>query len=655
MSVIENYQVLEEKDRQVGIDSFHCQLNDHADDSPPSEKKIDIKDVGSDSKIRLEWSQINVDAKLPSPSCCKKLKLCCVKEKEEPAKTKNILQNVSGVVEPGSFLAIMGASGSGKTTLLNVLSRQSLQGLQIKGTTLVNNKNIKDKMKTISAYVRQEDLFIGTLTVSEHLRFQALLRMGKQFTDEEKTKRVHDVMSELGLLKCKDTIIGVPGRIRGISGGELKRLSFASEIITNPKLLFVDEPTSGLDSFMAENVILALQRLAREGRTILATIHQPSSYVYQLFDRLLLMSQGRVAYLGSRVDAVGFFERVGNPCPPNFNPSDHYIRCLAILPGQEEECIAKAGVICDQFQEETKAKIKTYDIDEEELGFSAERTYKEGVWSQFRAVLWRATKAFKREPYVNKVKFIQNVVIGLLAGLVYLQQHDDQAGVRNINGAIFFIIINTSFSTVLSGAQVFPTELHVFLKENRIGMYRTDVYFIGRTLAEIPWHLFGLTTMLSIAYWMAGLNTDAVVFFTYIGIMMLMQQVCLSYGYFIASISPSMQVAAAISAPLILPFLLFGGFFVKDDSIPVYFIWLKVFSWMKYAFAACQINQWENFGPISCVNGTAACLRTGLDVLQRNGYDPADLHVNVWALVGLAVGFRLVAFLFILMRAFRSK
>lgn len=112
---------------------------------------------------------------------------------------------------------------------------------------------------------------------------------------------------QIGLKKCEHTMIGQTGIIKGLSGGEKKRLSFAAEVLTNPSLMFCDEPTSGLDSFMALNVVQVLKAMAQNGKTVICTIHQPSSEVYALFDKLLLLAEGRVAFLGSPEEANIFF------------------------------------------------------------------------------------------------------------------------------------------------------------------------------------------------------------------------------------------------------------------------------------------------------------------------------------------------------------
>lgn len=274
--------------------------------------------------------------------------------------------------------------------------------------------------------------------------------MNKHLSKEDRLKRVDEVVAELGLMKCVNTKIGIPGRIKGISGGEMKRLAFASEVLTDPPLMFCDEPTSGLDAFMAQNVVSVLRDMAAKGKTVCCTIHQPSSEVFAMFDRLLLMSEGRVAYLGNSQRAKDFFAQLGYPCPPNFNPADHYIHKLAIIPGRETECRQRAGAVCAAFASSDRGKsIETVttqmaaNSNELDAGLLSKKSaYKASWWSQFRAVLWRSALSVVREPLIIKVRFIQTVFIALLLGVIFLQQKITAEGVQNINGAIFLFLTN---------------------------------------------------------------------------------------------------------------------------------------------------------------------------------------------------------------------
>ena len=204
----------------------------------------------------------------------------------------------------------MGPSGAGKSTLLNSLTFRNLKGLEVTGKRFLNGKEVgPSRLRPISAYIQQDDLFIGTLTPREHLTFQARVRIGDKVPLGERAEMVEKVMKDLGLDKCGDTVIGIPGRIKGVSGGEKKRLSFATEILTDPIMLFLDEPTSGLDAYMAQNVVEILHAMTRRGKSVLATIHQPSSQVFNLFDKVILMAEGKVVFTGSKERAFEFFNR----------------------------------------------------------------------------------------------------------------------------------------------------------------------------------------------------------------------------------------------------------------------------------------------------------------------------------------------------------
>lgn len=221
---------------------------------------------------------------------------------------------------------------------------------------------------------------------------------------------------------CKDTIIGVLGRTKGLSGGERKRLSFASESLTDPSLLFCDEPTSGLDSFMADTVLQVLKKLSVKGKTIMITIHQPSSELYALFDKLMLMAEGRVAFLGSPHEATTFFETLHAPCPTNYNPADFYVQMLAVVPGHEAQSLDTIRRICDAYSSSEMAKhcadlvAKNSQRDEESyeefaVGKVASVRKCKATWcTQFQVILWRSWISMLKEPMLVKVRLIQTIV-----------------------------------------------------------------------------------------------------------------------------------------------------------------------------------------------------------------------------------------------------
>jgi ABC-type multidrug transport system ATPase subunit len=166
------------------------------------------------------------------------------------------------------------------------------------------------------------------LTVFETLMLSAHFFLPTELSNEEKTAIVDDTISELGLMKAKETIIG-NDKIRGVSGGERKRTSIAVQLLSDPAVLFLDEPTSGLDAFQSQAVMESLKTLSSHNRLVITVIHQPRSSIYEMFDRLLILSEGKVMYMGPASEAVNYFSEAGHICPDNFNPSDFFLDLLS--------------------------------------------------------------------------------------------------------------------------------------------------------------------------------------------------------------------------------------------------------------------------------------------------------------------------------------
>ncbi|KAJ2717278.1 FAD-dependent urate hydroxylase [Coemansia spiralis] len=237
-----------------------------------------------------------------------------------------VLQGVSGVVRPGEVLAILGASGAGKSTLLDILARREKCG-SVGGKVLINKRDLigeltAEEFHRLSGYVDQQDLHVPTATVYESVMTSALLRLPRTMSLAAKQRRVRQVLTELGLWAVRDSRIGKSGA-RGISGGEMRRVSIACELVTSPSIIFLDEPTSGLDAYSAYTVMLTLSRLAqRHGRTIICTIHQPRADIFGMFDRLIVLAAGKMCYSGPAADIAGHLESIGHPVPAGYNVAD---------------------------------------------------------------------------------------------------------------------------------------------------------------------------------------------------------------------------------------------------------------------------------------------------------------------------------------------
>jgi EPP (Eye Pigment Precursor) family transporter len=643
-------------------------------------------------RITLTWENIDVYA----PAIRSKLPvirkgLSASGVNVDGMQPKHILKDVSGAVEPSTLLAVMGASGSGKTTLLNVLTYRNRGNLIVHGEVRVNGGQIGKGMSSMSGYVQQEDVFIGTLTVKEHLWFQSQLKMDREVTDDIRAERVEDVMHEMGLVKCADVMIGIPGRIKGISGGERKRLAFASEVLTNPPLLFLDEPTSGLDSYMARNILQTLKVMAAKGRTIVCTIHQPSSEVFELFDRLLLMSEGRVAYLGPAKDATLFFAGCGFRLPPNYNPADYFVHTLAVEPGNELHCREKIKIICDSYAQSPQAEHVRKVITEsnfhedgamyDEESFPEVSPYKASWFKQLCVVFWRCWLNNMREPVIVRMRFFQITVMAFIFGLIFWQQNIDQSGVNNINGVLFLMQMQMTFGFIFNVVMTFPPEFPVFLREHFDGMYRVDVYFLCKMTAEVPQFFVLPLVFTIIMYFCIGLYGTAEGFFICFAANFLVCNVSISFGYLLSCATSNVGLALAIGPLIIVPCTAIGGFFINPESVPVYLIWLKYISWFTYANEILVVNQWQHITSISCpgietdrssthqitnitqswlstitpgTSSTDRCFTTGQDVIDMFSYDASNVNFDFFMLVLLLVVFRFVAFLILALRARKS-
>ncbi|XP_045797655.1 ABC transporter G family member 15-like [Trifolium pratense] len=275
------------------------------------------------------------------------------------ADNKKLLDAVTGFAQPGRIMAVMGPSGCGKTTLLTSLAGTHAANVAVTGNIQINGKKRNLYSKEVS-YVGQEELFLGTLTVKETLTYSANMRLPSKMTKQEIDKVVEDTIIEMGLEDCANTKIG-NWHLRGISNGEKKRLSIGLEILTQPFVLLLDEPTSGLDSASAFYVIQALSNIAFKGKIVICSIHQPGSETFNIFDDLLLLSNGETVYFGEAKMALKFFADAGFPCPTKRNPSDHFIMSINL----DFDLINEALARCHPTSSNSTTGMRTTDIRKE--------------------------------------------------------------------------------------------------------------------------------------------------------------------------------------------------------------------------------------------------------------------------------------------------
>ncbi|KAH9307047.1 hypothetical protein KI387_011451 [Taxus chinensis] len=411
-----------------------------------------------------------------------------------------LLTNVNGEAKAGRLLAIMGPSGSGKTTLLNVLAGQLAASprLRLTGRLYVNGNAFSSAFHKI-AYVRQEDLFFSQLTVRETLSVAAELQLSK-LTCEDREKYVNDLLNRLGLVSCADCIVG-DAKVRGISGGEKKRLSVACELIASPSVVFADEPTTGLDAFQAEKVMETLQKLAQEGHTVVCSIHQPRGSIYAKFDDIILLSEGAVVYAGpAKEEPLSYFTEHGFHCEEHVNAAEFFADLISIdhsSPQSEESSRNRIDylveVSANKLSKETNPSPRDGSLDLEMQTSKISRSsrkvvshQKSGWWKQFRLLLKRAWMQATRDGATNKVRAKMSVASALIFGSIFWRMGLSQTSIQDRMGLLQVAAINTAMAALTKTVGVFPKERAIVDRERAKDSYALGPYLFAKLLAEIP-------------------------------------------------------------------------------------------------------------------------------------------------------------------------
>uniref|UniRef100_A0A7N6BAM6 ABC transporter domain-containing protein n=1 Tax=Anabas testudineus TaxID=64144 RepID=A0A7N6BAM6_ANATE len=490
------------------------------------------------------------------------------------AATKDILIDLNGIMKPG-LNAIMGATGSGKSSFLDVLAaRKDPAGLT--GEVLIDGAPQPPNFKCLSGYVVQDDVVMGTLTVRENLSFSAALRLPSTISQQEKEQKVDKLIQELGLTRVANSRVGTQ-LIRGVSGGERKRTNIGMELIIDPPVLFLDEPTTGLDASTANSVLLLLKRMARNGRTIILSIHQPRYSIYRLFDSLTLLVHGKLVYHGPAQTALEYFSDIGYTCEPHNNPADFFLDVIngdsisVALSKMEAEGtrldkLVEEYINCYHYKQ-TKAELGTKPSWIESHYVTI--TYNTSFLTQFRWVLKRTFKNIMLNPQTSIAQVAVTLFLALVVGAIFFDVKNDSSGIQNRFGALFFIVVNQCFSS-LSSAELFISERKLFIHEYISGYYRLSVYFLSKILSDIiTLRTIPAMVFTCVAYFMIGLKPTAEAFFLFMFTVILAAYTATS-------------MALAISADQTVVAIIFAGLLVNLPSIVPWLAWLKYLSIPRY-------------------------------------------------------------------------
>eukprot|EP00667_Euglena_gracilis_P002040 EG_transcript_2040 len=555
-----------------------------------------------------------------------------------------ILQDINTHVRPGELVAIMGASGSGKTTTLNVMAcriKPTSGELYLSGQPA---SGIKDVHRHI-AYVMQDDILMESLTVQECLRFAASLKLS-HLGPAAREERIASVLEELGLSHVKDTIVGNTNQ-RGISGGERKRTAIAVELLSRPAILFLDEPTSGLDSFTAESVMNTCKNLANHGHTVVATIHQPNSDIFRMFNTVMFLAKGQVVYNGPSAGTIRYFQDLGCDCPQYSNPADYIMKLLRLDVGKGGDTVANlrkdiGDKRSEEFIEAWRLKEAEYLIPREAARELEPPAPLPGWVTQLKCLFWRAFLNMLRNKMLFRVRLGQVIFFGVFVGCIFLRLGYDQVSIQARLGAIFFSLINQTMPALMGIVHTFPAEKAVLNREHRNGLYTVFPYFLSKFCSELPFQVLLPVIYSSIFYWLVNLNPGVGQFFIFMAVIILLNMASCSLGIWISAMAPSVSVALAIAPALMLPFILFGGFFSPGSALPDWCAWMRYVSYIWYAFGAAVKNEFQ--GQTFTCQPNASCQPTGQAVLERYSFQDVSIWANCIVVLAFCVAFQLLGF-----------
>ncbi|KAJ1290056.1 hypothetical protein BS78_02G213000 [Paspalum vaginatum] len=488
-----------------------------------------------------------------------------------------ILCGLSGYARPGEVLAIMGPSGCGKSTLLDALAGRLGSNVSQKGDILINGRRQKLAYGT-SAYVTQDDVLMTTLTVREAVHYSAQLQLPSAMTAAAKRERAEETLREMGLEAAADTRIG-GWMHKGISGGQRRRVSICMEILTRPALLFLDEPTSGLDSAASYHVVSRIARLARrEGMTVVAAVHQPSTEVYGLFHGLCLLAYGRTVFFGPAAETNQFFALSGFPCPSLMNPSDHFLRTINkdfdkdIEEGMDGEKMTTAQAIdtlVSSYKSSTYMEKVTRQIaDIREIGGAVvKKEWQPSFLTQSLVLTKRSFVNMYRDLGYYWLRFAIYIMLCLCVGTIFYDIGHSYGSIQARGSMLNFVAAFLTFMAI-GGFPSFVEDMKIFGRERLNGHYGVASFTIANTVSAAPYLALISVVPGAMAYYMVGLQSSFGHFVYFALVLFAAMMVVEGLMMIVASTVPDFLMGIITGAGIQGVMMLNGGFFRLPNDLP---------------------------------------------------------------------------------------
>lgn len=566
---------------------------------------------------------------------------------------KTVLRNISTTISPYKLTAWMGPSGSGKTSLVSVAADLTSAGDILDDSLITANGEQGRLPKRLIGVVWQDDLLLSNLTVEENIWFAARLKTPERVPDSEVRKVVDETMKELGLTHIRNSLVGSPAAVaRGISGGERKRVSVASELVVRPSLLLLDEPTSGLDATTAQSLLKTLRGLADIGHSIVVVIHQPRTTIYNMFDHLLLLSKGNVIYNGHPGMARNYLEA----CPSVSElPAETSIADWIMDVVTKDERREGGPVLGQHWVDYSAKDCATSDTQSVEplnqhmsslRELAAVPKFNTSFRMQLRLLTQRTIKQ-QRGERLTLTAFVLQFAYLFFTALFWWRMPDNTGWIFERNSLLFFVIIAQANGIVISAVTVFQRERNLLRRERAKKMYGVAPFFLAKTAADMTNNVLLPVVYGIIVYWTAGFRPTAEAFFKYTLSFYLTLSTAQSMGLWLSIAIPSMQLSLILAPPITLFFMVIGGFYIPLQNMNPAVLWATWLSFARYGYSALIINEYEGRS-ITCtdddiavtVGNSDACPLPGEEVIQSLGIE--GIAQNYWFNIGMIIALQII-------------
>eukprot|EP00814_Leptocylindrus_danicus_P009669 CAMPEP_0116011248 /NCGR_PEP_ID=MMETSP0321-20121206/4461_1 /TAXON_ID=163516 /ORGANISM="Leptocylindrus danicus var. danicus, Strain B650" /LENGTH=748 /DNA_ID=CAMNT_0003480457 /DNA_START=81 /DNA_END=2327 /DNA_ORIENTATION=- len=584
-----------------------------------------------------------------------------------------ILNQSCGFIQVGHVCGVIGPSGSGKSTLLAALAGTTLRStkLQVLGHVWYDHNNNHDDADNEEqstrklhlstsegevALLQQEDVFFSMLTPYETLDLAAKLQLPHHVQDEERESMVNQLIDSLGLSKVKHRRVGdrkVGGEgAGGLSGGEMRRLSVAVELITTPKLLLADEPTTGLDSNQAAKVMALISKVSKEKMIpTICTLHQPRTSIWQMLDSFILLAPGgRVCYVGMRKDAREYFSKLGYKCPSEMNPAEFFIDLVSIDTEDPEQASIdnkRIDYLTYKFTEHSQhLKRKTASSwapprPRKRTVLSDTRSSKTknmGAAKRFANLLMRSWRQNIRDVRLNILRLTASVGQSFLFAQIFKTVSKGiptGKSVADRTALLSFGVINMCMLALMKAMELFSREKDVVTRERMRQQYTGVEYLLSKIIAEFPLDAVFATLFAATLKWKTGLRCSLQVLCSTFSLMTVAGA---SLGYAIGSISPNADAAKATGFPIMIILMVVGiinpGGVDPKETQPRFLEWLRLISPIRWAIEALCIAEYRGMEFARLKKGFFRTLLT--DVPRMGGLALVENGDQVLDALGLA-------------------